>query len=140
MAENKTQKTTASAAGYINSVSDAQIRADCKAVAIMIRAATGKNAKMWGTSLIGYGTYDYRYASGREGSFFVAGFSPRTHNISIYIMSGFGEHASLMKKLGRYKTGKSCLYIKKLDDVNLRVLQSLIERSVKYMQKTYKCY
>ena len=106
----------------------------------MIRAATGKNAKMWGTSLIGYGTYDYQYASGREGSFFVAGFSPRAQNIAIYIMSGFGEHASLMKKLGRHKTGKSCLYIKKLDDVNLRVLQSLIERSVKYMQKTYKCY
>jgi len=140
MAENKTQKTTASAAEYINGVPDAQKRADCKAIARMIRTATGKNAKMWGTSLIGYGTYDYKYASGREGSFFVAGFSPRAQNITVYIMSGFSQHASLMNKLGRYKTGKSCLYLKKLDDVNARVLQSLIERSVKYMRKTYTCY
>ena len=140
MPENKTQSTKASVARYLDGIADKQKRADCKAVAKMMRAVTGKNAKMWGSSIVGYGTYDYIYASGREGSFFVSGFSPRAQNIAIYVMSGFSKHDSLMKKLGKHSTGKSCLYIKKLDDIDAKVLGSLVESSVKYMRKTYRTY
>lgn len=140
MAESKTHKTRASVAEFLNKIPDKQRRADCKAVAKMMRQVTGKNAKMWGASIVGYGTYDYKYASGREGSFFLCGFSPRAQNLTIYVMSGFSAHKSLMDKLGKYSTGKSCLYIKKLDDINPKLLQTLTERSVKYMHKTYTTY
>ena len=95
---------------------------------------------MWGSSIVGCGTYDYKYASGREGSFFLSGFSPRAKNIVIYVMSGFSKHDLLLKKLGKHSTGKSCLYIKKLDDIDAKVLRSLVESSVKYMYKTYRTY
>ena len=140
MAELKTKKSRASVADFLNSIEDRQKRVDCKAIAKMMRAVTGKNAKMWGTSIVGFGTYDYKYASGHEGSSFLCGFSPRARNVTIYVMSGFSQHASLMAKLGRHSTGKSCLYIKNLDDINPKVLQSLTERSVKYMRKTYATY
>ena len=140
MAENKTKATKASTAAFINGIADAKRRAECKAVAKMMRAATGKNAKMWGTSIVGYGTYDYKYESGREGSFMITGFSPRAQNLTIYIMPGFTPFAALMNKLGKYKTGKSCLYIKKLEDVDQKVLQTLIERSVKWMRRKYHTY
>ena len=138
--ENKTQKSKGSVADFLNNIDNKQRRADCKAIAKMMRTVTGKNAKMWGTSIVGFGTYDYRYASGREGSFFLCGFSPRARNLAVYVMSGFAEHKSLMAKLGEHSTGKSCLYIKKLDDIDPKVLQSLTERSVKYMRKTYTTY
>lgn len=140
MADNKTQKSKACVADFLNGIADKQRRADCKAVAKMMRAVTGKNAKMWGSSIVGYGTYDYKYASGREGSFFLCGFSPRAQNLVVYVMSGFSQHKTLMAKLGKYSTGKSCLYLKELDDINPKVLQSLTERSVKYMRKTYTTY
>ena len=140
MAGNKTQPTKSSVARFLDGIADKQKRADCKAVAKMMRAITGRNAKMWGKSIVGFGTYDYKYASGREGSFFLSGFSPRAQNIVIYVMSGFSLHDSLMKKLGKHSTGKSCLYIKKLDDIDTKVLGSLIENSVKYMHKTYTTY
>jgi len=105
-----------------------------------MRAATGKNAKMWGSSMVGYGRYDYRYASGREGTYFVTGFSPRAQNIVVYIMPGFSHFGVLMNKLGRYKTGKSCLYIRCLKDVHVDTLNALIEGSVKYMRKNYVTY
>ena len=140
MAEIKTQKNKGSVAEFLNNIEDKQQRADCKAIAKMMRAVTGKNAKMWGTSIVGFGTYDYKYASGREGSYFLCGFSPRARNLVVYVMSGFGQHAPLMAKLGEHSTGKSCLYIKKLDDINPKVLQTLTERSVKYMRKTYTTY
>ena len=140
MAENKTKQTRASVAQFLDGIVDQQRRADCKVIAKMMRAASGKNAKMWGTSIVGFGTYDYEYASGREGSSFLCGFSPRARKLVIYVMSGFSAQASLMAKLGKYSTGKSCRYIKKLDDINPKVLQSLIERSVKYMSKTYTTY
>jgi hypothetical protein len=136
----KTQKTKSSVADFLNGIADKQQRADCKAIAKMMREVTGKNAKMWGTSIVGFGTYDYKYASGREGSFFLCGFSPRARNLAIYVMSGFSEHKSLMARLGKHSTGKSCLYVKKLDDLNPKVLKSLTERSVKYMRKTYTTY
>lgn len=140
VAENKTTKTKASVAEFLNGIADPRRRSDCRELAKMMRAATGKNAKMWGTSIVGYGTYDYKYDSGREGSFFLCGFSPRAQNLTIYIVPGFGLFKTQMAKLGRYKTGKSCLYIKRLDDIDRKVLKSLIEISVKYMRDNYKTY
>jgi hypothetical protein len=140
MSQNKTQKTTQSAAQFINDIADPGKRADCKALAKMMRAATGKNAKMWGSSIVGFGTYDYKYDSGREGSHLVVGFSPRAQNLSIYIMPGFGRFGPLMSRLGKHKTGRSCLYIKNLQDVDRKVLQLLIEKSVKYMRGRYYTY
>ena len=109
MAELKTQVTNASVSKFLNAVEDKQRRADCKTVVRLMREATGKVAKLWGTSLVGYGSYDYKYASGREGRWFLCGFSPRAQSVTLYILPGFGEFDSLMSKLGQYKTGKSCL-------------------------------
>ncbi len=137
MAELKTKKTNASVTAYLNAIGDKQKRADCKAIAKMIRDATGKRARMWGGSIVGYGSYDYKYASGHEGNWPICGFSSRTQIIAIYIMPGFSKFEKQMKKLGKYKTGKSCLYIKKLDDVDRRVLGDLITGSVKEMRRMY---
>lgn len=137
MAENKTRPGTASVAQFLNSIENDQRRADAKKVAAMMRKATGKRAKLWGTSIIGFGRYHYKYESGREGDAMLVGLSPRKQNLAVYIMPGFAEFSGLMKKLGKHKTGKSCLYINKLDDVDESVLQQLIERSVKVMRKRY---
>jgi hypothetical protein len=101
-----------------------------------MQQATQAPPKMWGTSIVGFGEYHYTYASGREGDWFLAGFSPRKNNLTLYIMSGFDDYAALLSKLGKYKTGKACLYINKLQDVDLAILRSLIERSVAHMAKT----
>ena len=116
---------------------DATRQKECRAVMQVMRRVTRKNPKMWGTSIVGYGKYHYKYASGREGDFMITGFSPRKQALTVYVMDGFAPHKALMKKLGKYKTGKSCLYIKKLDDIDLDVLEKLIERSVATMKKTY---
>ena len=137
MAENKTQAGKASVAQFLNAIENDHRRADAKTVASMMRKATGKRARLWGTSIVGYGSYHYKYDSGREGDAALVGFSPRKQNLAIYIMPGFEPFAALMKKLGKYKTGKSCLYINKLDDVDQDVLQQLIERSVKVMRDRY---
>ena len=138
MAENKTQPTTASVTAFINSIDDSGKRADARRVAAMMRKATGKRAKLWGPSIVGYGTYHYKYASGREGDFLITGFSPRKQALTIYIMAGFSSFDALMKKLGKYKTGKSCLYIKRLSDVDEEVLEQLINESVRYMRENYE--
>ena len=137
MAENKTKPTQASVTAFINAIDDPQKRADARKVAAMLRKATGKRARMWGPSIVGYGTYHYKYASGREGDFMMAGFSPRKQALTVYIMAGFADYEALLKKLGKHKTGKSCLYIKRLSDVDEGVLQKLIDASVKYMRKNY---
>ena len=138
MAENKTRKNTASVASFLNAIEDPRKRADAKKVAAMMRRATGKRARMWGSSIVGYGEYHYKYESGREGTWALVGFSPRKQNLAVYIMPGFGAFAALMKKLGKFKTGKSCLYLNKLDDVDHDVLEKLIGDSVKVMRKRYK--
>lgn len=140
MAENKTKATKASVTEFMNSIADPQKRADARKVAAMMRRVTGKRAKMWGSSIVGYGTYHYKYASGREGDFMVAGFSPRKQALTVYIMAGFGRFDALVAKLGKYKTGKSCLYIKRLSDVDEKVLEKLIAESVKYMRKNYETW
>jgi len=137
MAENKTRQTKASVTAFLNAIDNKSKRADAKKVAAMMRKATGKRAKLWGSSIVGFGTYRYKYESGREGEWALVGFSPRKQNLVVYIMPGFKEFPALMKKLGKYKTGKSCLYLNKLDDVDEDVLQKLIEQSVRVMRKRY---
>lgn len=100
--------------------------------------ATGAEPRMWGSSMVGFGQYHYRYDSGREGDFFLTGFSPRKNDLALYIMAGFDRHAALMAKLGKFRTGKSCLYIKRLSDVDLKVLRDLVKSSVRYMKAAYK--
>lgn len=138
MAENKTKATRASVTEFVNSIDDKQMRADARKVAAMMRRATGKRAKMWGTSIVGYGAYHYRYASGREGDFMITGFSPRKQALTVYIMPGFAPFDKLMARLGKYKTGKSCLYIKRLADVDENVLERLIDSSVEHMRRKYE--
>lgn len=137
MAELKTAQTNASVGAFLRAIPDARRRADCRVVARMMREATGERPRMWGTSIVGYGSYRYRYASGREGSWFLCGYSPRAQSLVVYIMPGFSEFAPLMKRLGRYRTGKSCLYLKSLDDVDPGVLQGLIAESVESMRRRY---
>lgn len=138
MAENKTKKTKVSVASFLSAIEDPRKRSDAKKIAAMMRRATGKRARMWGSSIIGYGEYHYKYDSGREGDWALVGFSPRKQNLAVYIMPGFDAFPALMKKLGKYKTGKSCLYLNKLDDVDHDVLEKLIGDSVKVMRKRYK--
>jgi len=137
MAEQKTKKTRKSATAFLNAIEDKRRRADCKAVAKMMRDATGCKAEMWGTAMVGFGSYDYTYASGRSGTWFIAGFAPRKQALTLYIMPGFSQYEKLMSKLGKYKTGKSCLYINSLDDVDTDVLNKLIKLSVAQMRKKY---
>jgi hypothetical protein len=138
MAELKTKKTNASVAAFLDAVDDKKKRADCKIIAKMMREATGKRARMWGSAIVGFDNYDYIYASGRSGSWLVCGFSPRAQNISVYIMPGFSKFEKLLAKLGKFKIGKSCLYIKSLGDVDEKVLNKLIAASVKEMRRKYK--
>lgn len=135
MAENKTQPTGASVDEFIDAVDDDRRRRDARAVLELMRDVTGEEAVMWGDSIIGFGQYHYSYDSGREGDWFLAGFAPRTSKLVVYIMSGFPRHAELMEKLGKHRTGSSCLYINKLDDVDLDVLRELVRRSVAHMRK-----
>jgi len=137
MAEPKTLPTSASVRDFLDDIEDDQKRRDCKAVAKLMRRVTGKSPKMWGTGIVGFGTYHYRYASGREGDWPLVGFAPRKRDLTLYIMAGFDRHEALMKKLGKHSTGKSCLYIKTLDDVNLDVLEELIAASVKLVSQRY---
>ena len=125
---------------FINSIDDKHKRADARKVAAMMRKATGKRAKMWGPSIVGYGTYHYKYASGREGDFLMTGFSPRKQALTVYVIPGFAHFEALMNKLGKYKTGKSCLYIKRLSDIDEKVLEKLINRSVKHMREHYETW
>ncbi len=139
MAELKTKPTKASVSQFLKGVEDDQKRRDAREILALMKEITGKRPKLWGTSIVGFGTYHYKYQSGREGDWPVTGFSPRKQNLAIYIMPGFSRYPSLMKKLGKYKTGKSCLYLKKLEDVDLKVLRQLVSQSVKDMKKMYEC-
>ena len=137
MAENKTKPTKVSVTAFIKSIEDEQMRRDARKVAAMMREATGSRARMWGANIVGFGEYHYKYESGREGDFMIAGFSPRKQALTLYVIPGFKHFESLMSRLGKYKTGKSCLYIRRLSDVDEQVLKRLIVGSVKYMRKHY---
>ena len=135
MAELKTKKNNADVDGFLESVADEKRREDCRAVVKLMADVTGEVPTMWGSSIIGFGSYHYRYASGREGDWMATGVSPRKQNLTVYIMSGFPRHDALMKKLGTYSTGKSCLYIKKLEDVDTSVLGELVRESFTRVSK-----
>jgi len=135
MAELKTKRNKASVSAFLNAIEDPDRRKDCKTLAKMMSEATGAKGEMWGDSIVGFGSYHYRYASGREGDWFVAGFAPRKNDLTLYIMSGFSGYESLLKKLGRHKTGKSCLYLKGLGEVDQAVLRELIEKSVAHVRQ-----
>ena len=137
MAELKTKLNDASVEKFLNSVPDEMKRNDCFTILRLMKKITKSEPKMWGSSIVGFGTYHYKYESGREGDWFLTGFSPRKQNLTLYIMSGFNKYDKLMKKLGKYKTGKSCLYINSLEDVDKKVLKDLITESFKYMSKRY---
>jgi len=130
MAENKTKPTQVSASAFIDAITDETKRADAKALVKLMQSATGEEPKMWGPSIIGFGSCPYKYESGREGVMPLAGFSPRKAATVVYDMTGFGESEALRAKLGKHTTGRSCLYIKKLADVDQKVLQKLILKSV----------
>ena len=137
MAALKTQKTQASVDDFLATVKDAEMRSDCRKLIASMQDASGEQACMWGQSMVGFGSYQYRYASGREGDWFLVGFAPRKRELSIYIMPGFAAYDDLLQQLGKYKTGKSCLYIRRLSDIDIAVLQQLIETSVRDMRLKY---
>jgi hypothetical protein len=131
MAENKTKPTNESVAEFLNKIPDAERREDCREVAKLMQKITGSKPKMWGASIVGFGSYHYKYASGREGDSPVTGFSPRKRDLTIYVIMGFEKYAALLKQLGKHRTAKSCLYIKRLSDIHVPTLKQLIEASVK---------
>lgn len=135
MAENKTQKTGASVEDFINSVENKRRREDGFNLLQVMKEVSGEDPEMWGPSIIGFGDYHYKYESGREGDFFLTGFSPRKQSLSLYIMAGFDEYDSLLGALGKHRKGASCLYINKLVDVDMEVLRELIEKSVEHARK-----
>ena len=131
MAELKTIPTKLNVDKFLKGIKDEQKRADCYEVLGLMKKATKAHPNMWGTSIVGFGNYHYVYESGREGDWFITGFSPRKQNLTLYMMSGFNQFEELMKKLGKYSTGKGCLYINKLEDVDTKILKELITKSVK---------
>ena len=131
MAELKTKPTNQSVESFIATIADEQMREDCTALVKLMKGVTGKPPQMWGTSIIGFGTYRYKYASGREGDWMTTGFSPRKQNLTIYIMTGFADQQILLKKLGKCKTASSCLYIKRLADIDTKVLEQMVAKSIK---------
>jgi hypothetical protein len=136
MADLKTAPTKASVRAFLATVDGPQRRKDCDVLLRMMKRITRANPVMWGPSIVGFGRYRYRYASGREGDWFLTGFSPRKQALTVYIMAGFKRHAALMKQLGRHSTGSSCLYIKRLEDVDVGVLEELIRESVRHLEAT----
>ena len=137
MAENKTKATDASVSDFINKVENDQKREDAKSLIKLFEKITGEKAKLWGPSIIGFGQYHYKYESGREGDFMLAGFSPRKTALTLYIMAGFKRYGEYLGQLGKFKTGKSCLYIKKLDDVDIEVLEAMVRDSIKTVREKY---
>ncbi|MFW6069290.1 MAG: DUF1801 domain-containing protein [Chloroflexota bacterium] len=136
MSDLKTKPTDESVTAFLDSVEDEKKREDSYAVMDLMREVTGEAPKMWGDSIVGFGSYHYRYESGREGDWFLVGFAPRKRNLSLYIMSGFEEYDDLLDELGKHKTGKSCLYINRMDDVDEDVLRRLVRQSVAHMRET----
>ncbi|GCC50786.1 DUF1801 domain-containing protein [Chryseotalea sanaruensis] len=135
--ELKTKKTDANVRKFIDTVEDEQKRDDAYTVLKLMQKITKEEPKMWGSAIVGFGTYSYKYASGQQGDWPLVGFSPRKQNLTLYIMPGFEKYDDLMEKLGKYKTGKSCLYIKSLQDIDMKILQSIITQSVDYMKEKY---
>jgi len=137
MAEAKTQPTRASVSAFLDAIADPARRKDCTNIARLMRKATSRRPVLWGTNIVGVGAYRYTYASGRSGDWLLVGFSPRAANLTRYVMSGFDGEADLLKRLGPHKTGKSCLYLKSLNDVDLMALEELLVKSVAAMKQKH---
>jgi hypothetical protein len=136
MSDLKTKPTDENVERFLESIPDEKQRQDSFSILGLMHEITKAEPKMWGSSIVGFGSAHYQYASGREGDWFVAGFSPRKQNLTLYLASGFEAYNDLLKKLGRHKTGKSCLYIKRLEDIDLGVLKELIKQSVEHAAKS----
>ena len=133
MSQRKTTQNEADVNAFLDGVENPRRRADARRLLALMQEVTGEPPKMWGSSIVGFGKYHYRYASGREGDSLVVGFSPRKQNLVIYIMPGFSDYGELLGKLGKFRTGRSCLYVNKLDDVDLELLRQLVHASVATM-------
>ena len=133
MAEVKTKPNDQSVQAFLDSVADEKKREDSYTILKLMQEVTGEEPKMWGDSMVGFGSYHYRYASGREGDMFLTGFSPRQRNFTLYIMSGFDQYDDLLNRLGKFRTGKSCLYVNKLEDIDTNVLRELVRQSAEHM-------
>lgn len=134
----KTQRTKAGVKAFLDQVPDEGRRKDAKTVAALMEDVTGEKPAMWGTSMVGYGSYHYKYESGQEGDWPLVAFSPRKANLTLYLMPGFKEYGDLLSKLGKHTKSVSCLYIKSLDDVHLPTLRTLVRQSVKHMKQIVK--
>ncbi len=137
MSENKTIPTNASVTEFLNTIENETRREDSFVILKKMKEITGKPAVMWGNSIVGFGSYHYKYDSGREGDILITGFSPRKQNLTLYILDGFDGYQELLSKLGPHKTGKSCLYIKKLSDIDMDILTKLISTSFTHFDKKY---
>ena len=136
-ANNKTVENEGSVSDFLSQVQDDKKRQDAISINELMINITGQQPKMWGGSIVGFGRFHYKYKSGREGDFMKIGFSPRKQNLSLYIMPGFDRYDDLLARLGKYKLGKSCLYIERMEDVELDVLQELILKSYDQMTQKY---
>lgn len=134
VAELKTKPGTLNVADFLKTVKDEHRRKECRTILDMMRKATGAEPVMWGSSIVGFGHYHYVYDSGREGDWFITGFSPRKGSLTVYLMGGLTQNNGLLDRLGKCKAGKGCLYIHSLKDVHLPTLQKLIQSSVKYVR------
>lgn len=137
MAELKTKPTGHSAKAHLDAIEDESRRRECRAIAAIMRRATGCAPKMWGTSIVGFGSYHYRYDSGREGDWCATGFSSRKGDISVYLMAAGPRQAKLLAQLGKHRMGKSCLYIRRLSDIDLAVLEQLVDDSLAEIRRRY---
>ena len=137
MAENKTKATELSVKSYLSNIEDESRRKDCEALSTLMAKATKQHPKMWGTSIVGFGNYHYKYESGREGEAPLAAFSSRKGDITLYLASGFPGQEELLTKLGKHKTGKGCLYIRKLSDVDHKTLEQLVVESVAQRRRNH---
>ena len=131
MAELKTKQTKASVQDFLDGISDADRRKDSQALARLLKQVTGATPKMWGPGIVGFGSSTYRYPNGRDMEWFPVGFSPRKNALTLYLMGGLEPHAALLKKLGKHETGKGCLYIDRLDDVDVAVLEQVVRDTLK---------
>ncbi len=137
MSELKTSPNDESVEAFLNSIEDERKRTEAYQILNIMKDISQAPAKMWGKSIVGFGSYHYKYKSGREGDWFLIGFSPRKQNHSLYLMSGFDKQEYLLQKLGKYKTGKSCLYIKQLKDVDVEILKDMLRNSIAYTKEMY---
>lgn len=135
--EAKTKPTKMSPIQFIAGIEDESLRSDCRVIMKLMKSVTGEPPKMWGPSIVGFGSYHYKYASGHEGDACLVGFAPRKPNMVLYVMAGFTRRNALLAKLGKHKTGKACLYIRSLKDIDMQVLESLVTESVRYMRELY---